>query len=478
MNVALIGHASILVRTRGITLLSDPWWRGPCFGAQWWNYPSASLETLAGQAIDYIYISHGHHDHFHPGTLNTLSKSAKVIVAAKTGLGPSVRGLGFETIEVGDDQVLELAGGLVKCRVMETYGDDTLMCIDDGSEVCVNLNDALHSAPRSVQQRFVGRLKALYPKIDYVFCGYGVASHFPNCYAIPGKDNEGTAARRQNYFNFQWARLIAELAPRFGFPFAADVAFLEDDLFWVNEAVHNCERPTVTFDKNYRSSAVSVLDIAPGFEIENGVVKAPVFRQRLHASELRKHCAEQIARANRVPAANDQSVNDLVRLLEKSVADRREYLASFQGSYRILIRFRGTERGVLLEKSADAIRVVPTDGDFTQDCDLVYTTRLTYVRWALTQPYGDEILFVGSGGIFRYASEQQAKRNIHRELITVLRASQQAPVRRPETRLGAWKAVKQMLKRVLGRKEVDLYDLGEWTVRTTFAARRARSSSA
>src|SRR6185295_12930297 len=156
--------------------------------------------------------------------------------------------------------------------------------------------------------------------------------------------------------------------------------------------------------------------------------------------------------------------------LEKSVADRREYLASFRGSYRLLIRFRGTERGVLLEKSADAIRVLPIDGDFTQDCDLVYMTRLTYVKWALTQPYGDEILFVGSGGIFRYASEQQAKRNIHRELITVLRASQQAPARRPETLFSAGKAVKRMLKRVLGRKEVDLYDLGEWTVRTTFAA--------
>jgi hypothetical protein len=470
MNVTLIGHASILVRTRGVTLLSDPWWRGPCFGAQWWNYPAPSLESLAGRTVDYIYVSHGHHDHFHPGTLNTLSKSAKVIVAAKTGLGSSVRKLGFEVIEVGEDQVLELAGGLVKCRIMETHGDDTLMCIDDGSQVCVNLNDALHSAPRSVQRRFVTRLKALYPKIDYVFCGYGVASHFPNCYAVPGKDDKATAARRQEYFNFQWARLIAELGPRFGFPFAADVAFLENDLFWINEVAHNCERPTEAFQKNYRDSVVSVLDIAPGFEIENGEVKAPVFRRRLRSSELRKHCAEEIARANRVPPVREESVNDLVRLLEKSVAARCEYLTSFRGNYRLLIRFRGAEQGVLLEKASGAIRVIPTNAQSTEDYDLVYTTRLTYVRLALTQPYGDEILFVGSGGIFRYPSERQAKRNIHRELIIVLRASQNAPLRRPETLCGAWHVVKQMLKRVLGRKELDLYDLGEWTVRKTPAA--------
>jgi hypothetical protein len=331
----------------------------------------------------------------------------------------------------------------------------------------VNLNDALHSAPRSVQQRFVSRLKALYPKIDYVFCGYGVASHFPNCYAVPGKDDEASAARRQEYFNFQWARLIAELAPRFGFPFAADVAFLEDDLFWINEVVHNCERPTEAFDKNYRDSVVSVLDIAPGFEIENGEVKAPVLRRRLRSSELRKHCAEQIARANRLPPVSEQSVNDLVPLLEKSIAARREYLASFRGNYRLLIRFRGTEQGVLLEKSSGAMRVIPTNAQSTEDYDLVYTTRLTYVRWALTQPYGDEILFVGSGGIFRYPSERQAKRNIHRELITVLRASQDPPLRRAENLSGTWHVIKQMLKRVLGRKDLDLYDLGEWTVRKT-----------
>jgi L-ascorbate metabolism protein UlaG (beta-lactamase superfamily) len=177
VKITHIGHASILVQTRGIAILSDPWWRGPCFGAQWWNYPFPSLDSLAGVTIDYIYISHGHHDHFHPGTLNTLSKSAKVIVSAKTGLAASVRKLGFETLEADNDQTVELAGGQIKCRVMETHADDT-MCVDDGSEVCVNLNDALHSAPRSVQRKFVRRLRALY-QLDYVFCGYGVASALP-----------------------------------------------------------------------------------------------------------------------------------------------------------------------------------------------------------------------------------------------------------------------------------------------------------
>jgi hypothetical protein len=458
------------VQTRGITILSDPWWRGPCFGAQWWTYPLPSLENLAGINIDYIYLSHGHHDHFHPGTLNTLSKSAKVIVSANTGLGTSVRELGFETIEAGDDQVVELAGGQVKCRIMETHSSDTLMCVDDGSKVCVNLNDALHSASRSVQREFVLRLTALYPKLDYVFCGYGVASHFPNCYSVPGKDDVATAGRRQMYFNRQWARLIAELKPRFGFPFAADVAFLEDDLFWINEATHNCERPTEAFQAHYPDSAITVLDIAPGFEIQDGEINSPIFRRRLSSSEIRRDCAEQIQRANRLPTVDQALVNELASLLEKSIADRSEYLASFHGDYRLLIRFRGSHHGIVLDKSTAGLRVAPTHVESTEEYDLVYTTRLPYVKWALTRPYGDEILFVGSGGVFRYPSEQQARRNLHRELMVVLRATKSAPVRRLELGSGPVHTFKRMLKRVLGRQELDLYDLKEWTVRKTPSA--------
>ena len=223
MKITFIGHASMLVEAGGVSVLSDPWWSGPCFGAQWWNYPDPYLPAVASRHIDYIYVSHGHHDHLHPGTLNTLSKDAKVLVAKSIDIASSIRELGFDVIEIDNDQAVPLGNQGLSCRIMETHGGDSLMALSDGKEVCLNLNDALHSAPARVQQAFVSRLKALYPKIDYVFCGYGVASHFPNCYVIPGKDRVATAAMRQQYFNRQWAQLIAELQPSYGFPFAADV---------------------------------------------------------------------------------------------------------------------------------------------------------------------------------------------------------------------------------------------------------------
>src|SRR5262249_60376104 len=108
-----------------------------------------------------------------------------------------------------------------------------------------------------------------------------------------------TAIRRQQHFNRQWAKIVAELQPAYGFPFAADVVFLEDDLFWLNEPTHNAERPTDALRALYPEATVHTIDIAPGFVIADGKVVSEVLRQPVRASDLRAKLAEQIRRASR-----------------------------------------------------------------------------------------------------------------------------------------------------------------------------------
>lgn len=464
MKVTLISHASILVEAAGVTVLSDPWWSGPCFGAQWWTYPAPSLHALDGKHIDYIYLSHGHHDHFHPGTLATLPKTAKVLLSSSLHLSAAVRELGFETIEVGPDQAVPLGNQGLEVRIMPTYGDDTLMVLSDGREVCVNLNDALHAAPEPVQDTFIKRLRALYPKIDYVFCGYGVASHFPNCYRIPGKDAVATARQRQAYFNRQWARVIEGLRPHYGFPFAADVVFLQDDLFWANEATHNAERPTAAFQQQYPNSATKLIDIAPGFQIADGQVLSAVTRQPLQAARLREELSEQIKRANRVGSDNKSAISDVIHLLESNLSNCRGHLATFSGDYCVALRFFNSPTGLVLQKSGADLALHALSFEQIQKVDMSYTTRWAYLRWALQRPFGDEILFVGSGGIFEYASREGASRGIHQELISLIR-NRPLPSRplAAEHQSVVHKA-KQIAKRLLGRNNRDLYNLPEWIV--------------
>jgi hypothetical protein len=469
MRITAIGHAALLVEAAGLRILSDPWWRGPCFGAQWWNHPPPRADLATAQRLDYIYISHGHHDHLHPGTLRTLDRQARVIVAAGLGLATPIRELGFEVIEAADGQPVDLGNG-VTCRVMRTHGDDTLMVVSDGRETCVNLNDSLHSAPDAVQQAFVARLRSLHPVIDYVFCGYGVASHFPNCYDIPGKDRVATAARRQAHFNRSWARLIDGLSPRFGFPFAADVVFLEHDLFWVNEPTHNLERPTAVFRVQHPQSPVQVIDIAPGFVIEDGNVVSDVLRAPVLDADVRRVHAEAIERANRHGSVPDGDVDEVLRLLDGNLANGRAFLASFDGDYRFLIEFHNSTRGIEVVKRGTTVetRSVTVSPTTRRDYDVTYRTRLAYLRRSYSEPFGDEILFVGSGGIFTYRDAAQARRNLHRELKFVL-TRQPHPVP-PRPRPGLAALARRAAKRMLGREEADLYDLGTWTVFAPHAA--------
>jgi L-ascorbate metabolism protein UlaG (beta-lactamase superfamily) len=462
MRITFVGHASILIETRGVAILSDPWWRGPCFGAQWWAYPAPKAE-LIGKRVDFIYISHGHHDHFHPGTLRTLNRDATCLVSRATKLAEPLRELGFKAIEFDDDDNLEICPG-VHCRVIETYALDTLFTVDDGMEVCFNLNDALHAAPTEVQDQFIARLRSLFPKIDYVFCGYGVASHFPNCYEIPGKDREATAARRQDHFTAQWVRIIHGLAPRFGFPFAAGVAFLEKDLLWTNEATFNTERPTAAYFKKHAGGPTTVVDIAPGFTIVDGIIESNLTRQSLSLEQLSVDCADDIRRANSYGAATEQAFEEVMHLIRQNIDVCRPYLLEFEEDYAFLLRFRNFPSAISIKKTAATFTIAREPKADDKHYEISYATRLHYVKWSLTSEYGHEILFVGSGGTFSYSRASDAQRNLHREFAVMLVPH----TRPPKSRFGDNSPTMYRLKRFVGRRlkriDTDLYDLGSWTV--------------
>jgi hypothetical protein len=477
MKATFVGHAAVLVEANGISILSDPWWQGPCFGAQWWIYPPPYLAPVNDRKIDYIYVSHGHHDHLHPGTLKSFDRSTKILVSRAAGLSQGLRELGFTVVEVPDDDRETDLGQGVKVRIRPTHGDDTLLCVTDGKEVLVNLNDALHSATPDVQKRFVDMLRRDYPSIDYLFCGYGVASHFPNCYIVPGQDQAKTAANRQAYFNRRWVDLVHGLQPRFAFPFAADVVFLEHDLRWANEPTHNSERPTDVFTAAYPAAQTIVHDIAPGFCIEDGVVVRPAWRAPVRNDEIASLMPEQILRANRYGSETPAQVLEVKRLLERNVETCHRYLTEHRGHYRMLIRFRTATEGIEIAKSGSRIvvRIVPAEDADGTAYDLTFQTRLVYLKNALSTDYGHEIPFVGSGGIFRYAGDDAVKNALHAELIAVLRANGVAPKSRFGDQSFARYRLKQLVKKVLRVKQpTDLYDLQAWTMRQDASPARAQ----
>ena len=461
MRLTFVGHASLLVETNGISLLSDPWWSGPCFGAQWWAYPTPRLDLLEQRKLDYIYLSHGHHDHFHPGTLTRFDRGTEILVSSTSGLGTAVRRLGFTVREIAPETAADLGSG-VRVRIIPTHDGDTLMTITDGREVCVNANDALHSLPQQAQDKFISQLRAEHPTIDYVFCGYGTASHFPNCYRIPGKDMAASAAKRQHHFNSSWARIIDALAPSFGFPFAADVVFLEADMMWANEPVHNTERPTDLFRQTYAGHPTHVADIAPGFCIENHQIRSNSLHTAVSNTHIKAALAVNVEQANRYPPITTDQVGLLRNMLASNIERRREYLESFPGNYRFLVSLRNSDTHLEISKRRKRIEVntAPTT---EASYDLTLTTRGNYLKNCMGTEFGCEVLLVGSGCQISYHDRELVSKELHRELLEMITHPDRPLAPRYGGQSRALFEAKRLVKSLMGRSQNTLYSLEHWT---------------
>jgi hypothetical protein len=464
MKITFIAHASILVETQGVTILSGPWWQGPCFGAQWWLHPNAHLEPINARAPDFIYISHGHSDHLHHATLRRLPKTAKVLVSDALDIAGPITDLGFDVIPVSAKVPVEIAPG-VKIEITPTMGGDTFMVIDDGKEVCFNFNDAVHATPDDYQERCIADLLSRYRGPDYLFCGYGTASHFPNCYSVPGMDATATAIKRQAYFNRVWARIAAATKARFAFPFAADLAFFDEDLMWANEPVHNAGRPTDVFNKTNPDGETQAIDLAPGFCIDRGKIVREVLFEPISNEALRVERPRDIKAANQFSHADRGQMEELAGLVKRNVDICIDFLRERRRDYRFLLTLKGAKAAIEIEKIGNEFSVIVVDAPFDEArYDIVFSTRFSYLRRALTTQYGHEGIFVGSGGIFAYRDRATADQNLHQELWVLLQDVKDAPASRYGDQPKWLFDLKTCIKSLLGHKPSTLYDLASWIV--------------
>lgn len=121
-ELLLLGHAGVLARVGGATLLFDPWLPQ----ADTWPRPPLAAEL---PPLDAILLSHHHWDHLDPATLLTLPKSVPVHLPRQGGAlvrpraAELLRGLGFETVrEVEPDERLPFGDGAVYAAPL--HGED------------------------------------------------------------------------------------------------------------------------------------------------------------------------------------------------------------------------------------------------------------------------------------------------------------------------------------------------------------------
>lgn len=101
MRVTWIGHATVLVQTEGLNILTDPIWSDRAsplsfIGPRRVRAPGVRFEDLP--RIDLVLISHNHYDHMDLPTLRRLWERDRPLIVTSLGNDTILRGAGIDSV--------------------------------------------------------------------------------------------------------------------------------------------------------------------------------------------------------------------------------------------------------------------------------------------------------------------------------------------------------------------------------------------
>jgi hypothetical protein len=490
MRVDFIGHATLLVRMGGLGLLSDPWWAGPAYRGQWYPYPLPVPERYDLRDLDAVYISHAHEDHLHPGTLKALLEQAPGVQAIiprryDTQMRDYLRRLGFGRIrEVPSGTPFVLRKGDQAARLtLLTHMDDSLLAIESDGETLINANDALHASRRALIAEYCRILRGRFPTIDYLFCGFGGASYFPNCIHVPGKDDLAVARAREQFFLDNFALVTRLLQPKVAVPFAAHFVLPAAHTWWISASRLRMEAPAETVRRKLGpSSSTQVYDLAPGDFIERGQVH--------RASPGNGHASDDVEAARqtvlaRYPAAatptplSDEAFAALVDEVRQTITRQA---APADDLDAVLLLWDAPGRAMHIRASHGQVQVeaVATNQIEQIDPQVVVETRSDLITRTMRSPFGRDFITIGYGAQVRLRSRDEMARAPHERLLNLLappsprwrQRLRRAPLRTlgfavgdPSMRYALLGALRQRARRRAGGRTTDeptLYGIGDW----------------
>ncbi len=243
MQITYMGHAGLHIDTRYGTILCDPW-RNPAYFASWFVFPDNSdLDWDRYGDVDYLYVSHLHRDHYDPENLTEhVSRDATVLLPdfPVPDLREALEGLGFtKFIVVPNGEAMDLGGLRVMIEALDSPADgplgDSALAVDDGTARILNQNDS-----RPID------LTALrsFGQYDLHFLQFSGAIWWPWTYDLPDAAKRRFGEIKRANGLDRATRYVRAIDAKYIVPFAGPPAFLDDDLFYLNDVSND---PANTF---------------------------------------------------------------------------------------------------------------------------------------------------------------------------------------------------------------------------------------
>jgi UDP-MurNAc hydroxylase len=147
MEVRLVVHASIVVRTEDARILCDPWFHGRAFNQSWALLSEPVLSPTFYDDITHLWISHEHPDHLHFPTLASLPEAFRKRVHVlfqennSTKVFSALKNLGFQHFTPLPHRRWVSLEGCTEVMNHQFGSMDSSLTVRDGEATLLDLND-------------------------------------------------------------------------------------------------------------------------------------------------------------------------------------------------------------------------------------------------------------------------------------------------------------------------------------------------
>jgi hypothetical protein len=138
-----IGNAVLVCHDRSPVLVTDPWIDGGAYFGSWGRSHAIPADVMASiKSCPYVWISHGHPDHFSPRSLQLLGHK-KILLPDHIGglIRNGLIGRGFDVTVLKDCRWVKLSDR-IRILSIADYNQDGVLLVDIDGRLIVNMNDA------------------------------------------------------------------------------------------------------------------------------------------------------------------------------------------------------------------------------------------------------------------------------------------------------------------------------------------------
>jgi UDP-MurNAc hydroxylase len=254
-RIVWVNHASFLLETGSIRLLTDPWLDGTAFNDGWALHSPTTIDDAELARVTHIWISHEHSDHFAPASLRHIPaeiRSAITLLYQETRdrrVLRHCRELGFNCIELAPGRDYALTDDVrVRCEPFGN-GDSWLLIVTPQGRY-LNLNDC--PARRDDQ---ILAIRDIVQSIDVLFSQFSYAGWVGNPDDRAYRQAEAEVNLRQI------VRQAQLLKPNWVVPFASFIYFCHAENFSANDGANEID---AIVDAIHQEAEIESVVLYPG----------------------------------------------------------------------------------------------------------------------------------------------------------------------------------------------------------------------